>query len=67
MKTMRDRALDSQQLRREEFQRQIDDGSLVIREMTAEERLRYPPPVATPTRGNARKRWPSFADRTNAC
>ena len=33
-----------------QVQEQVDDGSLVIRKMTAEERRRYPPRPARPRR-----------------
>jgi len=55
MKTNRERAADNHVLKLEEVQRQIDDGSLVIREMTAEERLRYPPQPAPRLRPSSRQ------------
>jgi hypothetical protein len=50
MKTAWERAEEKRQAKLEAVREQIQDGSLVIRQMTDEERLRYPPP----TRARAR-------------
>jgi hypothetical protein len=42
MRTQADRAAERRHLKLEEIQRQIKDGSLKIRRMTAEERKRNP-------------------------
>jgi hypothetical protein len=48
MLTQADRAAERRRAKLEDIQRQIKDGSLRIRKMTAEERRRYPalPPKA---------------------
>lgn len=57
MKTMRERAEDKRQEKLELINEQLDNGSLVIREMTDEERLRYPPQTSPPPeRGKRRLR-----------
>ena len=38
----------------EEMERQLKEGSLTIRKMTAEERKRFPPRPAKPRKGNRR-------------
>jgi len=43
MITQADRAAERRRVRLEEIQRQLKEGSLTIRKMTAEERKRYPP------------------------
>jgi hypothetical protein len=43
MLTQADRAAERRHARLEEIQRQVKDGSLMIRKMTPEERKRYPP------------------------
>jgi hypothetical protein len=43
MPTQADRAAERRRERVEAMQRQVKDGSLKIRKMTAEERKRYPP------------------------
>jgi hypothetical protein len=40
--------------RMEEIERQVEDGSLVIRPMTAAERKKYPPRPRKPRRGGRR-------------
>jgi hypothetical protein len=49
-----------QALKREEklkdMQEQVQDGSLVIRKMTDEERARFPPATERPQRGRAPRR-----------
>jgi hypothetical protein len=42
MLTQADRAAERRRVKLEELQRQVKDGSLRIREMTPEERWRYP-------------------------
>jgi hypothetical protein len=39
---------DRRDRQRQDIRRQVAEGRLVIREMTAEERERYPPPSARP-------------------
>jgi hypothetical protein len=46
VKTARQRAEEKRAEKLEQVREQVQDGSLVIRQMTAEERRRYPP-VAT--------------------
>ena len=43
MKTTRERAEERRQAKLETVREQVEDGSLVIRKMTDEERQRYPP------------------------
>lgn len=43
MKTTRERAEERRQAKLESVREQVEDGSLVIRKMTDEERQRYPP------------------------
>ena len=43
MKTMRERADERRQEKLDEVREQVENGSLVIRKMTDEERQRYPP------------------------
>jgi hypothetical protein len=43
MLTQAERAAERRRVILEEIQRQVKDGSLTIRKMTAEERERYPP------------------------
>jgi hypothetical protein len=42
VKTLRERAEEKRQLKLERVQEMVDDGSLVIRQMTEDERRRYP-------------------------
>jgi hypothetical protein len=42
MITQADRAAERRRVKLEEIQRQVKDGSLTIRKMTAQERKRYP-------------------------
>ncbi len=52
MKTARERAEEKRQEKLEHVREEVASGSLVIRQMTDEERLRYPPrPDAPPRRG----------------
>jgi hypothetical protein len=53
MKTAWERAEEKRQAKLESVREQIQDGSLVVRQMTDEERLRYPPP-ARPRTGHKR-------------
>ncbi len=49
MKTTRERAADKRVEKLERVREQVADGRLTIREMTAEERLQYPPRPSAPT------------------
>jgi hypothetical protein len=52
VKTLRERAEEKRQLKLEQVQEMVEDGSLVIRQMTEDERLRYPRrPVLAGRRG----------------
>ncbi|MGO9320576.1 MAG: hypothetical protein ACLQBY_07220 [Solirubrobacteraceae bacterium] len=50
MLTQADRAAEKRRVKLEDVQRQLEDGSLTIRKMTAEERKRFPPKTAEPGR-----------------
>ena len=53
MKTTRERAEEKRLAKLEVVREQVEEGTLVIRQMTDEERLRYPPrpaPVKRPPR-----------------
>jgi hypothetical protein len=39
-----------------QIREQVDQGKLVIRQMTAEERKRFPPRAASPRRAGAKRR-----------
>ena len=41
MATPKERERERKQVRQREFDRQVDTGSLVVRQMTAEERTKY--------------------------
>jgi hypothetical protein len=43
MLTQADRVAERRRVKLEEMERQLKEGSLTIRKMTAEERKRYPP------------------------
>ncbi|MHB8658041.1 MAG: hypothetical protein ACYC91_08825 [Solirubrobacteraceae bacterium] len=43
MKTSRERAEEKRQEKLEQVREQVENGALVIRQMTEEERQRYPP------------------------
>jgi hypothetical protein len=43
MKSGREKAEEKRQAKLAQVQEQVEDGSLVIRQMTEEERRRYPP------------------------
>lgn len=48
MKSARERAEDKRAEKLEVVRQQVENGSLVIRQMTPEERRRYPPRPAQP-------------------
>jgi hypothetical protein len=50
VKTGRDRAQEKREAKLELVREQVQSGSLVIRQMTKEERRRYPPRPASPKR-----------------
>jgi hypothetical protein len=50
MKTARERAEEKREAKLELVREQVQNGSLVIRRMTDEERRRYPPRPAQPKR-----------------
>jgi hypothetical protein len=50
MKTARERAEEKRQEKLELIREQVESGDLTIREMTAEERRRYPPRPSRPKR-----------------
>jgi hypothetical protein len=54
MKTTRERAEERRQAKLEMVRDQVQEGSLVIRKMTDEERSRYPPRPARPPRAARR-------------
>jgi hypothetical protein len=54
MLTQADRAAEKRRVKLEEVQRQVKDGSLTIRKMTAEEKKRFPPNAAEPRRKRGR-------------
>lgn len=54
MKTTRERAEEKRQERLANVREQVQNGSLVIRKMTEEERLRYPVRPRPPDRGRRR-------------
>jgi predicted nucleic acid-binding Zn-ribbon protein len=51
MPTQAERAAEKRRVRLEEMQRQVKDGSLKIRKMTAKERRRFPPRPSKGSRG----------------
>jgi hypothetical protein len=51
MLTQAERAAEKRQAKLEDMQRQVKDGSLKIRKMTAQERKRFPP---RPSKGSRR-------------
>jgi len=53
-KTTRERAEEKRQEKLDLVREQVDNGSLVIREMTDEERRRYPPRPPKPKREGKR-------------
>ncbi|HWF23996.1 MAG TPA: hypothetical protein VG275_01010 [Solirubrobacteraceae bacterium] len=52
MKTTRERAEERRLAKLELVREQVENGSLVIRPMTEEERRRYPPRPVKPRRGS---------------
>ncbi|HWF49798.1 MAG TPA: hypothetical protein VG294_04045 [Solirubrobacteraceae bacterium] len=52
MKTTRERAEERRLAKLELVREQVENGSLVIRTMTEEEKRRYPPRPAKPRRGS---------------
>ncbi len=50
MKTTREKAEEKRQAKLEQVREQVDSGALVIRQMTDEERRRYPPRPPRPKR-----------------
>ena len=55
MATPAERQEEARRKKLEEMQEQVDDGRLVIREMTDEERKQFPPSPSGPSRGSKRK------------
>ena len=53
-KSTRERAVERRQAKLDQVQEQVEKGTLVIRQMTDEERLRYPPVVIARKGGRAR-------------
>jgi hypothetical protein len=51
MLTQAERAAEKRRARLEEIKRQVKDGSLKIRKMTAQERRRFPPRPSKGARG----------------
>jgi hypothetical protein len=56
MITQADRAAEKRRVKLEDVQRQLADGSLTIRKMTAEERKRFPPKATAEPRSKRRGR-----------
>jgi hypothetical protein len=56
MLTQADRAAEKRRVKLEEIDRQVKDGSLKIRKMTAQERKRFPPQPAKAQRAKASRR-----------
>lgn len=54
VKSTRDRAEEKRQEKLELVRQQVESGALVIRQMTAEERARYPPRPPQPKRSGRR-------------
>ncbi len=54
MKTGREKAEEKRQAKLAQVQEQVEDGSLVIRKMTEEERRKYPPRPERP-KGSKRR------------
>ena len=55
MATPKERDEQRKQERRRDFDRQVDTGSLVVRQMTAEERLKYAESPQAAAERNARR------------
>lgn len=54
MKTTREKAEEKRQLKLDLVREQVQSGALVIRQMTDEERRRYPPRTEPPKRAGKR-------------
>ena len=54
MKTTRERAEEKRQAKLDLVREQVQNGELVIRQMTEEERRRYPPRTTSPKRPGRR-------------
>ena len=54
MKTGREKAEEKRAAKLDTVREQVENGSLVIRQMTDEERRRYPPRVVAPKRRSPR-------------
>lgn len=54
MKSTRERAEEKREEKLELVREQVENGSLVIRKMTKEERQQYPPRPAPPNRSSRR-------------
>ncbi len=54
MQTQADRAAEKRRAKLEDVQRQLDEGTLTIRKMTAQERKRFPPPATRPAKARRR-------------
>jgi hypothetical protein len=54
VKTTRERAEEKRQEKLELVREQVQNGELVIRQMTEEERERYPPPTTPPKQSGRR-------------
>jgi hypothetical protein len=55
MPTQAEREAEKRRVKLEEVQRQLQDGSLTIRKMTAEERKRFPPKEPAPRSSKQRR------------
>lgn len=69
MITQADRAAEKRRVKLEDVQRQLEDGSLTIRKMTAEERKRFPPsrsPSRAASAARAERQAPSSRSRYGA-
>jgi hypothetical protein len=56
VKTSRERAEEKRIEKLESVREQVESGSLVIRQMTTDERLQYPPRPETPA-SSGRRAW----------
>jgi hypothetical protein len=54
MKTQAERTAEKRLVKQQELQRQLDEGSLTIRAMTAQERKRFPPRPSRPAKAPRR-------------
>jgi hypothetical protein len=54
VKTARERAEEKRQAKLDVVREQVEDGSLVIRKMTDDERTQYPPRPERPKRSGSR-------------